>query len=126
MPPLKLWQPRSLEDQCITRYIYYLKDETDIIFHLRAYDTRSVLLRNVSPNAMFRTLDRQLCQGLTGILQELVRQKMTNILIQVIFTLQNLAKTGGYCYPTHQKCFWISTLPGPPQPGPGGHKNNDI
>ena len=26
---------------------------------------------------------RQLCQGLTGILQELVRQKMTNILIQV-------------------------------------------
>ena len=25
MPPLKLWQPRSLEDQCITRYIYYLK-----------------------------------------------------------------------------------------------------
>lgn len=36
------------------------QDETDIIFHLRAYDTRSVLLRNVSPNAMFRTLDRQL------------------------------------------------------------------
>ena len=89
MPPLKLWQPRSLEDQCITRYIYYLKDETDIIFHLRAYDTRSVLLRNVSPNAMFRTLDRQLCQGLTGILQELVRQKMTNILIQ---DLHNLAQ----------------------------------
>ena len=25
MPPMKLWHPRSLEDQCISRFIYYLK-----------------------------------------------------------------------------------------------------
>lgn len=88
MPPLKVWQPKSLEDQCIQRYIFYLKDETDIIFHVRAYETRSVLLRNVSPGSMFRILDRQLCHGLTGILQDIVRQKMTTILIQ---DLHNLA-----------------------------------
>eukprot|EP00092_Neocalanus_flemingeri_P017674 GFUD01019118.1.p1 GENE.GFUD01019118.1~~GFUD01019118.1.p1 ORF type:complete len:725 (+),score=167.19 GFUD01019118.1:75-2177(+) len=88
MPPLKVWQPKSLEDQCIQRYIFYLKDETDIIFHMRAYETRSVLLRNVSPGSMFRILDRQLCLGLTGILQDIVRQKMTAILIQ---DLHNLA-----------------------------------
>jgi len=88
MPPLKVWQPKSLEDQCIQRYIFYLKDETDIIFHMRAYETRSVLLRNVSPGSMFRILDRQLCHGLTGILQDIVRQKMTTILIQ---DLHNLA-----------------------------------
>lgn len=94
MPPLRMWQPRSLEDQCISRYIYYLKDETDIIFHMRAYESRSVLLRHVSPATMFRILDRQLCQGLTGILQELVRQKMTIILIQDLHTLaQEAIKT---------------------------------
>ena len=88
MPPSKLRVPRSLEDQCIFRYLAYLKDETDIIFHMRAYETRSVLLKNVSADAMFSTLLDQLCFGLHGILQDIVRQKMTDILIQ---DLHNLA-----------------------------------
>ena len=121
---------------------FFPQDETDIIFHLRAYDTRSVLLRNVSPNAMFRTLDRQflfistesiykgrlhimiffacrqLCQGLTGILQELVRQKMTNILIQVVFKNNRLSLPLESHSP---KKDLFTTLPGPAQPGPGGN-----
>merc|ERR1719266_1395483 len=36
---------------------------------------------------MFRILDRQLCLGLTGILQELVRQKMTCLLVQDLHSL---------------------------------------
>jgi len=88
MPPCKLWQPKSLEDQCIQRYLYYMKDETDIIFHIRAYEARSVLLRNISPASMIRSLDKQLCLGLTGILQDIVRQKMAEILIH---DLHNLA-----------------------------------
>jgi len=88
MPPTKLRVPRSLEDQCIYRYLAYLKDETDIIFHMRAYETRSVLLKYVSADAMFSTLLDQLCFGLHGILQDIVRQKMTDILIQ---DLHNLA-----------------------------------
>ena len=51
----------------------YIQDETDIIFHIRAYETRSVLLRNISPASMIRSLDKQLCLGLTGILQDIVR-----------------------------------------------------
>ena len=70
------------------------QDETDIIFHLRAYESRSVLLRHVSPTTMFRILDRQLCLGLTGILQELVRQKMTCLLVQDLHSLaQEAIKT---------------------------------
>jgi len=88
MPPCKVWQPKTLEDQCIQRYLYYMKDETDIIFHIRAYESRSVLLRNVNPNSMVRCLDKQLCHGLQGILQDIVRQKMADILIH---DLHNLA-----------------------------------
>jgi len=88
MPPCKLWQPKTLEDQCILRYLYYMKDETDIIFHIRAYETRSVLLRNISPASMVRSLHKQLCLGLRGILQDIVRQKMADILIH---DLHNLA-----------------------------------
>jgi len=91
MPPGKVWQPASLEDQCIYRYIDYLKDETDIIFHVRAYESRSVLLRSVSPATMFRILDRQLTAGLTGILQDIVRQKMTEILIRDLHNLSSEA-----------------------------------
>ena len=55
----------------------YIQDETDIIFHIRAYETRSVLLRNISPASMIRSLDKQLCLGLTGILQDIVRYAPT-------------------------------------------------
>ena len=63
----------------------YIQDETDIIFHIRAYETRSVLLRNISPASMIRSLDKQLCLGLTGILQDIVR-------LNINFTLR-------YIYP---------------------------
>ena len=49
------------------------QDETDVIFHMKAYESRSVLLRSISPATMLRILDRQLCQGLQGILQDIVR-----------------------------------------------------
>ena len=52
---------------------YPSQDETDIIFHIRAYETRSVLLRNISPASMVRSLHKQLCLGLRGILQDIVR-----------------------------------------------------
>jgi len=91
MPPLKVWHPKSLEDLCIQRYLCYLKDETDMIFHMRAYETRSVLLRNVSPGVMFRILDRQICTGLPGIIQDIVRNKMTAILIGDLHNLANEA-----------------------------------
>ena len=50
-----------------------LQDETDVIFHMKAYESRSVLLRSMRPAAMLRTLDRQLSQGVQGILQDIVR-----------------------------------------------------
>ena len=53
-------------------------------------------------HALIYFAHRQLCQGLTGILQELVRQKMTNILVQVAFS--NLTNILGDHYP--QKCSW--------------------
>merc|ERR1719394_265894 len=55
---------------------------------MKAYESRSVLLRSISPATMLRILDRQLCQGLQGILQDIVRQKMAEILIH---DLHNLA-----------------------------------
>jgi len=65
-----------------------MKDETDVIFHMKAYESRSVLLRNINPSTLLRILDRQLSQGVQGILQDIVRQKMAEILIH---DLHNLA-----------------------------------
>lgn len=88
MPPSKFWQPRKLEDQCLLAYIAYLKDETDVIFHLRAYETRSVLLKHVNPDLMFSIIESQLVCGIPGILQDIVRKKMSELLI---LDLHNLA-----------------------------------
>jgi hypothetical protein len=49
--------------------VYWLQDETDVIFHLRAYETRSVLLKHVNPDLMFSIIENQLIDGIPGILQ---------------------------------------------------------
>ena len=55
-----------------------LQDETDVIFHMKAYESRSVLLRNINPSTLLRILDRQLSQGVQGILQDIVRYVHTS------------------------------------------------
>ena len=40
-----------------------------MIFHLRAYETRSVLLKHVNPDLMFAIIESQLVCGILGILQ---------------------------------------------------------
>jgi len=88
MPPSKVRVPRKLEEQCVNRFLFYLKDETNIIFHMRAYERRSVLLRSVKADDMLASLDVQFKNGLQGIVQDNVRQKMTEMLIQ---DLHNMA-----------------------------------
>jgi hypothetical protein len=46
-----------------------VQDETDVIFHLRAYETRSVLLKHVNPDLMFSIIESQLVCGIPGLLQ---------------------------------------------------------
>ena len=62
---------------CILRgncnFYFLLQDETDVIFHMKAYESRSVLLRNINPSTLLRILDRQLSLGVQGILQDIVR-----------------------------------------------------
>ena len=54
-------------------FYFLLQDETDVIFHMKAYESRSVLLRNINPSTLLRILDRQLSMGVQGILQDIVR-----------------------------------------------------
>ena len=56
-----------------SNFPFPLQDETDVIFHMKAYESRSVLLRNINPTTLLRILDRQLSQGVQGILQDIVR-----------------------------------------------------
>ena len=67
-----LYEGKRIE-KIANKYHFFIEDETDIIFHIRAYESRSVLLRNISPAFMLRSLDKQLTLGLQGILQDIVR-----------------------------------------------------
>lgn len=75
--------PIKLEDQCLHVYLNYLHDEMHLIFHLKNFQDRSVLLRQygLSPDRLYDILQDQLSNSLQGILHDIVRQKMLDILI---------------------------------------------
>jgi hypothetical protein len=89
MPQIKNFQPRSLEDLSLSSYIQLLKDETGVIFHLRAYETKSMLMKDVSPDLLFRRLEELFICGVPGILQDIVRQRIVEHLIQNFGSLLN-------------------------------------
>ena len=71
--------PQKLEDQCIYVYLNYLHDEMNLIFHLKNYREKSVLLKQhgLEPDFLISRLQCQLSNNLAGILQDIVRQKRT-------------------------------------------------
>ena len=75
--------PVKLEDQCLHVYLNYLHDEMHLIFHLKNFQERSVLLRQhgLAPDRLFQFLQSQISDSLQGILHDMVRQKMLDILI---------------------------------------------
>eukprot|EP00088_Acartia_fossae_P006006 TRINITY_DN12736_c0_g1_i3.p1 TRINITY_DN12736_c0_g1~~TRINITY_DN12736_c0_g1_i3.p1 ORF type:complete len:683 (+),score=146.77 TRINITY_DN12736_c0_g1_i3:113-2161(+) len=90
MPPLKRLSPLSLESLSLQTYINLLKDETELIFHLRAYTpTKSVLMRKVCPEQLVRVLESQFNCGLHGILQDIVRQRIIDYMIKNFHTLMS-------------------------------------
>jgi len=58
----------------------------NLIFHLKNFRNRSVLLKQhgLEPDALIARLQSQLTNSLTGILHDMVRQKMVNILIETL------------------------------------------
>ena len=81
--------PQKLEDQCIYVYLNYLHDEMNLIFHLKNYREKSVLLKQhgLEPDFLISRLQCQLSNNLAGILQDIVRQKMVDILISTLHTV---------------------------------------
>ena len=75
--------PIRLEDQCLHVYLNYLHDEVHLMFHLKNFQNRSVLLRQygLAPDRLYDILQAQLSNSLQGILHDIVRQKMLDILI---------------------------------------------
>lgn len=83
MPKSLRQNPLKLEDQCVKTYLNYLYDEINLISKIRAYETKSVLLKKfgLQSEALFEVLQTQLSTKLRGILHDLVRQKMLDIVI---------------------------------------------
>ena len=83
MPKQIKISPIKLEDQCLHVYLNYLHDEMNLIFHLKNFQDRSVLLRQygLAPDKLYDILQSQLSNSLQGILHDIVRQKMLDILI---------------------------------------------
>ena len=71
---------------CIYLFLNYLHDEMNLIFHLKNFRNRSVLLKQhgLEPDVLIARLQSQLTNSLTGILHDMVRQKMVNILIETL------------------------------------------
>jgi len=87
MPPTKSLVPESLEKLCLKTYITLLQDETEIIFHLRAYSSKSILFKTLSPDQLTKRLEQQFTFGIPGILQDIVRQAIVENLILNFHTL---------------------------------------
>ena len=89
MPRRMECTPIKLEDQCIYVYLNYLHDEMNLIFHLKNYRERSVLLKQhgLEPDLLVNRMQTQLSNNLAGILQDIVRQKMVDILISTLHTV---------------------------------------
>lgn len=77
-------------------FLNYLHDEMSLIFHLKNFNQRSVLLKQhgLEPDRLIARLQGQLTHSLTGILHDIVRQRMVNILISTLhnvpITIQDL------------------------------------
>ena len=83
--------PIKLEDQCMHVYLNYLHDEMHLIFHLKNFQDRSVLLRQygLAPDKLYDILQSQISNNLQGILHDIVRQKMLDILISQLHLFIN-------------------------------------
>jgi len=89
MPPLRRLEPQSLENISLQAYISLLKNETELLFHLRAYAPKSILVNRVSPDILFRRLETQFISGLHGILQDIVRQRVVEHIVKNFHVFMN-------------------------------------
>ncbi len=83
MPRARSHQPASLESQCIEAYMRYLYEEVNFVMHVRYFEDKSALLQRtgLSSQAMLQALDVQLACSLRGILHDIVRQKMVDLVV---------------------------------------------
>ena len=86
MPSQLEKSPPKLEDLCLYLFLNYLHDEMSLIFHLKNFQDRSVLLKQhgLQPDQLIARLQSQLTHSLTGILHDIVRQRMVDILISTL------------------------------------------
>ena len=105
MPKQIKISPTKLEDQCMHVYLNYLHDEVHLMFHLKNFQDRSVLLRQygLAPDRLYDLLQSQLSNSLQGILHDIVRQKMLDILISQMHLFIN----------DMQKMFAVGRPPAP-------------
>ena len=100
MPPIRSSSPSRLEDQCLQVYLNYLHDEVHLLFYLKNFHNRSVLLskHGLAPEKLYKILQDQLSHSLTGILHDIVRQKMLDILISrmsnLFSNIEDMLKVG--------------------------------
>ena len=84
--------PIKLEDQCMHVYLNNLHDEMHLMFYLKNFQDRSVILRqrqDLAPDKLYDILQHQISNNLQGILHDIVRQKMLDILISQLHLFIN-------------------------------------
>ena len=66
MPPRRSSVPNRLEDQCLQVYLNYLNDECHMLFYLKNFHHRSVLLskQGLAPDRLYKILQNQLSNNL--------------------------------------------------------------
>ena len=66
MPPRRSCVPARLEDQCLQVYLNYLHDEVHMLFYLKNFHHRSVLLAKMGldPDKLYKILQYQLSNKL--------------------------------------------------------------
>ena len=66
MPPRRSSVPARLEDQCLQVYLNYLHDEVHMLFYLKNFHHRSVLLskQGLAPEKLYKILQDQLSNNL--------------------------------------------------------------
>ena len=65
--------------------------EMNLIFHLKNFKDRSVLLKKhgLESETLIARLENQMTESLTGILHDIVRQKMVDMLISTLHSVPN-------------------------------------
>ena len=84
--------PIKLEDQCMHVYLNNLHDEMHLMYYLKNFQDRSVILRqrqDLAPDKLYDILQYQISNNLQGILHDIVRQKMLDILISQLHLFIN-------------------------------------